>query len=386
MKRASIDLFFQLFRYSIGASNESPSDILEGMWYDVFMIARQQSLLGVLFYGIQKQSEQKPPKNLLLKWYAISEQIRQANEKINRVAVDLKDQLWQEGFRTCLLKGQGNTLNYPNSHIRTSGDIDIWVKPVDSGQPTVDNYLRRVLLYVRKKNPKAKACYHHVDAGEYKGVELEVHYRPSFMNNLIHNRRLQKWFEENAEEQFAHEVDLPNGAGKICVPTNAFNRIYQMAHIYNHVIHEGVGLRQIVDYYYLLRKADNGLGFRVESLGRGEDDGLELRVECLESSLRYLGLYNFAGAVMWVLKEKLGLEDKYLIVQPNEKLGRFLLDEIMQGGNFGQYDTRVKHGGSQLSQNIQRLKRDFRLMWYFPSECLWEPVFRVYHFFWRLVH
>ena len=364
-------MFFQLLRYSIGASNEFPSNLSEGMWYDVFMIARQQSLLGVLFYGIQKQSEQKPPKNLLLKWYAISEQIRQANEKINRVAVDLKDQLWQEGFRTCLLKGQGNTLNYPNSHIRTSGDIDIWVKPVDSGQLTVDNYLRSVLLYVRKKNPKAKACYHHVDAGMYKGVELEVHYRPSFMNNLIHNRRLQKWFEENAEEQFAHEVDLPNGAGKICVPTNAFNRIYQMAHIYNHLIHEGVGLRQIVDYYYLLKKAK---------------DDVKCEMGNVKETLQYLGLYKSAGAVMWVLKEKLGLEDKYLIVPTNEKLGRFLLDEIMQGGNFGQYDTRVKHGGSQLSQNIQRLKRDLRLMWYFPSECLWEPVFRLYHFFWRLVH
>ena len=341
-------------------------------WDALFLFMQQQALLGVGFRGLARMKEAGAdvPRDVVLKWYAISEQIRQANEKTNRVAVDLTEQLWQEGFRTCILKGQGNTLNYPDQYIRTSGDIDIWVKPVDSGQSTVDNYLRNVLLYARKKNPKVKACYHHVDAGIYKGVEVEVHYRPSFMNNLIHNRRLQQWCKEQAEEQFVHKVELPDKIGSIYVPTHYFNCIYQISHIYNHVIHEGVGLRQLVDYYYLLRKAK---------------DDVKCEMGNVKETLQYLGLYKFAGAVMWVLKEKLGLEEQYLIVQPNEKLGRFLLDEIMQGGNFGQYDTRVKHGGSQLSKNIQRLKRDLRLMWYFPSECLWEPIFRVYHFFWRVL-
>ena len=407
MKKSIVDIFFHVLRYSIGASNVFPSGISEGMWYEIFKIAQQQSLLGVLFYGIQKQDQEKPPREMVLKWYAISEQIRQANEKTNRVAVDLADFFRREGFRTCVLKGQGNALYYPDPSIRMSGDIDIWVKPVKglefrdkSGGVGFESFLSSVLLYVRKKNPKAKACYHHVDAGEYKGVEVEVHYRPSFMNNLIHNRRLQKWFEVNAEDQFSHEVELPNGAGQICVPTNAFNHIYQMAHIYNHVIHEGVGLRQIVDYYYLLRKAkdeseklivksekffDENSGQKSGNLNAGHvgSDGLEL-----SETLRYLGLEKFAGAVMWVLHEALGLEDKYMIVQPNEKLGKFLLDEIMQGGNFGQYeaDGSKKKPEGRVAHNLHRLQRDLRLMWYFPSECLWEPVFRVYHFFWRLVH
>ena len=373
MKRASIDIFFQLLRYSIGASEEFPSELSPEMWNDIYKIARQQSLLGVLFYGIQQQTESKPPRDLLLKWYAISEQIRKANEKTNQVACELTRNLWTDGFRSCILKGQGNTLNYPNPYIRTSGDIDIWVKPVDSGLLTVDNYLKSVLLYVRSKNPKAKACYHHIDAGVYQDVEVEIHYRPSFMNNLIYNRRLQRWFAEQAEEQFSHEVELPDGVGKVCVPTNSFNIIYQLAHIYNHVIHEGIGLRQLVDYYFLL-KSKNDNGFQTTNNG-------ELAV-----TLKHLGLYKFAGAVMWVQKETLGLEDECLIVPPNEKLGQILLNEILQGGNFGQYDARVKRDGSQLSRNIQRLKRDLRLLRYFPSECLWEPVFRIYHFFWRVAH
>lgn len=54
------------------------------------------------------------------------------------------------------------------------------------------------------------------------------------MNNLISNGRLQEYFNKNADTQFANIVMLPDGAGKIAVPTTAFNRIYQMAHISNH--------------------------------------------------------------------------------------------------------------------------------------------------------
>lgn len=358
MKQSSADRFFQLLRFSIGAFDVFSYDMSGGMWKDMYEIAKQQSLLGILFYGIEKHPEMRPPRELLLKWYAISEQIKSANLKTNRVAVELSEFFHEQGFRSCILKGQGNALMYPNPYIRMSGDIDIWLE----GGP------KEIIRYVRKRNPNGKACYHHVDAGIYQGVEVEVHYRPSFMNNLIHNRRLQRWFEEQAEEQFSHEVELPDGGGMICVPTTEFNLIYQMAHICNHVIHEGIGLRQMMDYYFIIRNE-------------------ELGMRNYENELMNLGLRKFAGAVMWVLHKVFGLEEEYYIVPADERRGKFLLDEILIGGNFGQWsDGKRKLEDGRLVKNIQRLKRDFRLMWYFPSECLWEPIFRVYHFFWRLLN
>ena len=376
------ELFFQLLRYSIGASDIFPQEISPEDWVEMHDIARQQSLLGVVFYGMGKNAALQIDKPLLLKWYAISEQIRRANEKTNRVAVKVCEGFRQDGFKVCVLKGQGNTLNYPDPYIRTSGDIDVWVSPLsfpqgrgvkrrsDKGRKlSVDENVKEVLAFVRKQVGHTKMCYHHVDFKAVDGIEVEVHYRPSFMNNLIHNSRLQKWFEKKADEQFLYEVELPDGAGMVCVPTDAFNRIYQLTHINRHVINGGIGLRQIIDYYFVLKQ-----GFTEEERG------------CDERLLRHLGLYKVASAMMWVLKEALGMEEKYLLVRPNEKLGSFLLDEIMLSGNFGQYDPRVKHGVSQWEKNLQRLKRDWRLVWYFPSECLWEPVFRWYHFFWRLAH
>ena len=221
---------------------------------------------------------------------------------------------------------------------------------------------------MKERNPEARALYHHIDLGEFKGVEVEVHYRPSFMNSPIYNHRLQRWFRCHTES--TDTVELTDGVGSINVPNREFNVVFQLAHVYNHLLHEGIGLRQIIDYYYLLKTTNftNFTNFEGHSL------------------LRRLGLWEIAGAMMWVLNEVLGLEEKYLIAPKDERRGRLLLAEIMKGGNFGFYDVENQRADSQLKKNWLRIRRDFRMMRYFPSECLWEPLFRVYHFFWRMVH
>ena len=166
---------------------------------------------------------------------------------------------------------------------------------------------------------------------------------------------------------------MPEEAGSIRIPNWEFNVVFQLAHIYNHIIYEGIGLRQIIDYYYLLKNEECRMNNEESSISR-------------TIVLEHLGLTKIAGAVMWVLKEVLGLEERYLIAPVDERRGRFLQNEILLGGNFGQYDNRVNRQGGQLNANINRLKRDVRLVRYFPSECLWEPVFRLWHYFWRVTH
>ena len=118
--------------------------------------------------------------------------------------------------------------------------------------------------------------------------------------------------------------------------------------------------------------------------------------------LRSLGMAKFAGAVMWVLNEvfsmptqlsinyeRLRINDcPWLLCEPNEKEGKKLLEEIMKGGNFGQYHTRdaaLKKGG-MIKHGLWKLKRVMRLVGSYPEEALWEPVFRVYHLGWRMVN
>ena len=102
-------------------------------------------------------------------------------------------------------------------------------------------------------------------------------------------------------------------------------------------------------------------------------------------TLRSLGMKRFTSAVMWVLQEVFGLDDKYLLTPPNEKEGHFLLNEIMRSGNFGQYDQFLRRtsNDSDLSYALRKLRRIFRFIRSYPSEVLWSPLFKIWHYFWR---
>ncbi len=371
---------FEFIRFCVNDKVALPRDMERMDWAGLFRFCQEQAIAGVVFQRIEglrsgkilcEQSVLKKrleiPREVLLPWFALSEQIKQRNMLMNQRCVELTEMLRKDGFDSCILKGQGNAVIYPNPYSRTPGDIDVWIKPkLEIRSEEVG--LSGIIRYVRKRNPEGKVIYHHIDYGDFNGVEVEVHYRPSFMFNPIHNHRLQQWFVENAEKQFNHEVELPDGVGKIHVPTPAFNIVFQLSHIYNHLLHEGIGLRQMIDYYYLLRSSAK----------------LEMSNEQLEMTFRHLGLWKVAGAVMYVMREVLGMEEQCMIAPVDEKRGKVLLNEILKGGNFGKYNEANIKANSQLKKNIQRIRRDIRMMRYFPSECLWEPVFRIYHFFWRL--
>ena len=78
-----------------------------------------------------------------------------------------------------------------------------------------------------------------------------MHYRPSFLLCFWHNRKLQKYYERVKEELFSHRVMLGE-QGEIAIPTVEFNLIFQLTHIFSHLMNEGIGLRQLLDYYFVI--------------------------------------------------------------------------------------------------------------------------------------
>ena len=428
-------IFFDFLRFCIGSAKEIPVSLKEADWKELYCIAQKQCLVGILFDGIKKLPAEHVgmKKELLLQWMAESQMLEKANVRLNDAAIQVSEWFRKKGFRTCILKGQGNAWMYPNPYSRTPGDIDIWVEGGD----------KRVISFVRSISPHEKACYHHIEFPSYKGVEVEVHYRPSFLLCFWHNRKLQKYYERVKEEQFSHRVMLGE-QGEIVIPTVEFNLIFQLTHIYAHLMNEGIGLKQLLDYYYVLcdfykvyqnfsnpsvslSKGSSTFSPSPSSSGSGDvtalrcseplryKDGGPSKVspdcagwdrldvsgdtasDCtgasataaldrVQKELKELGLWKFAGAIMYIMQEVFGMPASRLIVPPNEKYGRFVLNEVLEAGNFGRYDKRNRFGKSKLGHNLQRVYRDMRLVRYFPAEALSEPFFRVWHFFWRLKH
>ena len=271
----------------------------------------------------------------------------------------------RDGFHSVILKGQGIAALYPDASYRTPGDIDIWL----------EGGIERVLAYLRAIAPKCKVVYHHADFLPIDGTEIEVHFTPSWMNSYFSNKTLQNFFRQFAKKIFYNDENIiTSETGTRCykgipVPSLAFNRVFILVHIYRHLFGEGIGLRQLMDYYYVLNQ-----GFTEEE-----------RRETLHV-LASLKMLRFAGAVMYVLQKVFGMDDKYLLLPPDEKEGRFLLNEILLAGNFGHHDKRIKRVANEgaLHVFLRRTIRNLRFIRSYPSEVLWAPLFKIWHYFMRM--
>ena len=365
MTQALTNLSF--LRYSLGDKTDLSIVVAKIDWRQLYTFASKQALLGFCFDGIERltkeyseELKQNPMRrDLLMTWMGAAQQIRRQNMKVNVVASKLYSMLREDGLRCCILKGQGNALMYPNAYSRNPGDIDVWV-----------NASREQITEYAKKHFKLgdDIRYHHIETS-LDGVPVELHFFPCTMNNSIYNARLQKWFKRNADLQCSNVVSLPDGIGEIAIPTTAFNVIYQLTHLYHHFFDEGIGMRQIIDYYYVVNN----------------DELLVIR-DTLQKELKHIGLWKFARAVMYVLHEALGLSEEKMIAPMDEKRGKLLLAEILNGGNFGQHFTKYGHFTHQSMAKKYFLKiwRNMHFVRYYPAEALSEPIFRTWHFFWRM--
>lgn len=372
-------IFFDFLRFCIGSAKEIPSSLKEVDWKELYAIAKKQALLGVLFHGIQRlPKELAPEQKLLMQWMVMAEMIRKQNIRLFLDSVKVCKNFENKGFANCILKGQGNALLYPDPYMRTPGDIDIYLA---GGR-------RKIMKYVDRVCPNQVMRYHHVDFPVMK-TAIEVHFTPSYMFFPIHNRRMQKWFEEVMGEQCNHRVSLPDGYGEIHVPQVSFNVIYILSHLYRHIFTEGIGLRQLLDYYFVLVKWHTDLTNLTDSnKSLPQMTQINTDLDTLRHELKYLGLWKFAQAVMYVLHEVFGLSEDRMIAPMDEKEGRFLLDEIVRGGNFGQYDDRMgsKVGESKIHRYFRMNLRNLRFVKHYPTEALSEPLFRTWFAVWKKIH
>ena len=372
-------IFFDFLRFCIGSAKEIPGSLKEVDWKELYAIAKKQALLGVLFYGIKRlPKELAPEQKLLMQWMVMAEQIRKQNIRLFLDSVKICQNFENEGFANCILKGQGNALLYPDPYMRTPGDIDIYLT---GGR-------KRVMQYINKVCPNQVMRYHHVDFPVMK-TAIEVHFTPSYMFFPIHNSRMQKWFKEVMGEQCNHRVSLPDGYGEIHVPQVSFNVIYILSHLYRHIFTEGIGLRQLLDYYFVLLKWHTDLTNLTNSNNSlPQMTQINTDLDALRHELKYLGLWKFAGAVMYVLHEVFGLSEDRMIAPMDEREGRFLLAEIMRGGNFGQYDDRMgsKVGESKIHRYFRMNLRNLRFVKHYPTEALSEPLFRTWFALWKKIH
>ena len=401
-------IYYKFIQFALGTYEGK--EFLDGSalngfdWQRFYDFAKKQTLVGIIMEGISRLPKAVAPKQgLLMNWFMMSQNISRKNLMLNEATVGVYNRVKAAGYDCCILKGQANAAMYANPAARMPGDVDMWV---DASRKEI----RQLAQTLAKENGRIdEESYNHI-ALTTNGISVELHYTPGFMANFTYNRRLQQWFRESIDAQCRNMIALPDEAGKVAAPTADFNAVYQLYHLYHHYFYEGVGLRQVVDYYYVILNFELGVlncRLRDEELKNCELESQNSKLNNSKSakptiqksklktqnSLTRLGLWHFAGAMMYVLHEVLGLPEEKMIAPMDKKRGEMLLNDILCGGNFGHHDERhawgrdtydgngFKHGA--LGHNLLRLHRDLQLLRYYPSEALSEPIFRLWHYYWR---
>ena len=390
-------LFLELIQVAIG-TRESLSRVPSAEeWKEIFATSVNQKLVAVALVGVQKLMDGEHstitgslPTMLRMKWLGYAAKIAQCNKEVTASCLALCKQYNQDGFDCCVLKGQGNLEYYPKylQVFRTPGDIDVWCRKRlgINDNPLKDGNFSEVIEYVNLQwlaagKKEHEPSYLHIDAPEINGIPVEVHLRPSFMNNPFRNKKLQRWFNDNRNW-------VVTGRQGIHIPSLSFNIIFQLSHIQKHLFDEGIGLRQLMDYYMVLQAYSHETG----PIGNAY----------IESILEQLHMQKLTGAMMWSLAQ--AFEDiplsgnehdwrekwPWMLCKPDKKEGEFLLSEILLAGDFGKSDPRLEELNDkpkttryQMKRAWRRFKRNLHFLSSYPSETLCEPFTRLYHLFWR---
>ena len=349
----------------------------------------------------------------------MGQMIERRNRLMDKRCDKLLKMLREHGLGGTILKGQGIALLYAKElrPLRQSGDIDVYV---DCG-------IEKALAFAKSLGQKEiKWDYKHLHLKVWDDTAVEMHYRVEVLLNLWKNWRLQKWFKTHTEEIFGHaestenaefiplaesaenadvraNTNLANGTKEVfghaesaenadvrantnltndtngtddtdcsdglITPTVGFNVFYILLHIYRHFLYEGVGIRQIVDYYFVLKNLDANLN---------------LNESYAYKAVSEFGMEKFAKGLMWVMHEVLGMPSEWMLWDPDQKEGEYILKQVMKGGNFGRYDDRLHKTRGKLGAVKSILKHNAHLLTHYPSDTIWSPVWIVWHKLWKI--
>lgn len=356
-------LFYSLLRVAIGTQDTMPRIPTESEWEKLLDMAEKQSMIGICFVGLINLGADSDDgftkigmsEDLFFDWMGTAAQINMKNELVNQQCVDLQKRLADDRLRSSILKGQGVATLYGEElqGFRESGDIDVYV----------NCSMEYAMQYLRQRFQGVTYDYINAHVPVYEDTEVELHWRAQALTNVVANRRLQKWLKEHEEMIFAGKAEMASG-DTIVVPSPDFNAFYILLHCYHHMFESGLGLRQLMDYYFVLR-----------TLNSDSD---------LVALMEKFGMKKFASGVMWIMKEVFGLPEEKMICEASEKEGEFLLKEVMQNGNFGHYDERIKMvGRGKMGELWRNLQHNWHLASHYPAELIWQPVWLAYHWAWK---
>ena len=319
-------------------------------WEAVFRLARQQTVTGIAYRGLQFLPDRVlPPEPLLMRWTAVVDAVERKNREMDRTLAGLYSEFRSLGLDPVLQKGQGVAQLYEEPLLRECGDIDFYFNSRMAMELSSS--------YVRKRGIRV---VEHADRSVFyvwKGVEVEHHSRLFD----LHNPFLHKEAAGLETEYGYCKVDIPAGSQdnvfSATVPSPFLNVLLLDLHILKHALGWGIGLRQLCD----MARACYRLHCEV--------DASEMKYVS-----RRFGLEKWNLLLHAFLSGVLGLPEECLPYRETARSAEPLLDIVWRGGNFGLYlpGRSSRNAFSGKLQTSRSFLRNMRFSWnYAPKEAFW---------------
>ena len=306
--------FLALVRAGLWESEARLSQFGDVDFSEVYRLADEQSVIGLVAAGIEHVVDGKVPQEIALEFVGYALQLEQRNNAMNSFVERIYASMQKGGMYPILIKGQGIAQCYERPLWRSSGDIDLllngenydhakeWIKGIgEINEEDENDYRKRLNVKVGSWDVEL----HGTLRGELGGK----------IDNVIDDVQRDVFWGGNVRS-------WSNGNISIFLPSPDNDIIFVFTHILQHFFRGGIGLRQICDWCRLLWT------YR-----------LDLDKKLLESRLKETSVMSEWRAFASFAVCYLGMPEKAMPFYDTQKgwkrkAGK-ILEFILETGNFG---------------------------------------------------
>lgn len=209
-----------------------------------------------------------------------------------------------------VFKGMAVAQFYPSPYSRTMGDVDFYV-PASDFDKAVGIIESELKVTIERDEIDKHFCF------DYYGIRFEMHYQIETFGNAKH----QKYFNRLIDKLLASTSSFKANDKDVTILPPLGDLIVVFKHWFNHLLIEGVGLRQTLDLLVLLNAYQDKIDFLL-----------------LQKHLKAIGYWKAFKAMVAMMEQRFGLlcANSYCHLESVDyTYGDMLLREVLSSGNFG---------------------------------------------------
>lgn len=290
------------------------ADMTADDWKAVEQLAQEQSILGLVANRILSLPQELLPERQHRLELALSEELITRHYKAHTKALQVIYQEYEDrGLYPVVLKGLTMSQLYPQPHLRSLGDLDLFL-PLPGSYQSANDWART------SGYPMEEAALYEQAYRRGKMV-IENHLYLTYFGIPKYDKALSNIIE-GITARNAWDDCLIEGKSYRVLPLE-LNAVYTFHHILHHFSYLGIGLRQICDWVLLMqghsKQMDAAL---VEDYARQLDLMRPMQLFAL-MAIRHLGVS--ADAFPFDIPQDAN----------SQRLADLIIDDTFRGGNFG---------------------------------------------------